>query len=79
MLAGPDPAVVSILRAGNGLLDGVLDVVPTAKVGFVGLYRDEETLRPVEYYNKLPSDMPGRFYHSGRPDAGHRPFRCRSH
>ena len=61
MLAGPDPAVVSILRAGNGLLDGVLDVVPTAKVGFVGLYRDEKTLRPIEYYNKLPSDMDARF------------------
>lgn len=61
MLVGPDPAVVSILRAGNGLLDGVLDVVPTAKVGFVGLYRDEATLRPVEYYNKLPSDMAERF------------------
>lgn len=61
MLAGPDPAVVSILRAGNGLLDGVLDVVPTAKVGFIGLYRDEATLRPIEYYNKLPSDMADRF------------------
>lgn len=54
VLAGPDPVLVSILRAGNGLLDGVLDVIPTAKVGFVGLYRDEETLKPVQYYCKLP-------------------------
>ncbi len=60
MLSGPDPVVVSILRAGNGLLDGVLDVIPTAKVGFVGLYRDEETLRPVQYYCKLPPDLAGR-------------------
>ena len=60
MLAGADPVVVSILRAGNGLLDGVLDVIPTAKVGFVGLYRDEETLRPVQYYCKLPPDLSDR-------------------
>jgi len=60
MLDGPDPVVVSILRAGNGLLDGVLDVIPTAKVGFVGLYRDEATLTPVQYYCKLPSDLAGR-------------------
>lgn len=60
MLDGPDPVVVSILRAGNGLLDGVLDVVPTAKVGFVGLYRDEKTLKPVQYYCKLPPEMTGR-------------------
>ncbi len=60
MLAGADPVVVSILRAGNGLLDGVLDVIPTAKVGFVGLYRDEETLKPVQYYCKLPPDLAGR-------------------
>ncbi len=60
MLAGADPVVVSILRAGNGLLDGVLDVIPTAKVGFVGLYRDEATLKPVQYYCKLPPEMRGR-------------------
>ncbi|WP_296473413.1 uracil phosphoribosyltransferase [Roseinatronobacter sp.] len=60
MLAGADPVVVSILRAGNGLLDGVLDVIPTAKVGFVGLYRNEETLRPVQYYCKLPPELSGR-------------------
>ncbi len=60
MLAGADPVVVSILRAGNGLLDGVPDVIPTAKVGFVGLYRNEETLRPVQYYCKLPPELSGR-------------------
>jgi uracil phosphoribosyltransferase len=60
MLAGADPVVVSILRAGNGLLDGVLDVIPTAKVGFVGLYRDEATLKPVQYYCKLPPELAGR-------------------
>lgn len=60
MLAGADPVVVSILRAGNGLLDGVLDVIPTAKVGFVGLYRDEATLKPVQYYCKLPPELSDR-------------------
>ncbi|MGY6549693.1 MAG: uracil phosphoribosyltransferase [Roseinatronobacter sp.] len=60
MLDCADPVVVSILRAGNGLLDGVLDVIPTAKVGFVGLYRDEATLKPVQYYSKLPPEISGR-------------------
>ncbi len=60
VLDGADPVVVSILRAGNGLLEGVLDVIPTAKVGFVGLYRDEETLKPVQYYCKLPPEVSGR-------------------
>ena len=46
-----------ILRAGNGLLDGILELIPSARVGFVGLYRDEETLRPVQYYDKLPSGL----------------------
>ena len=54
MLAGRKLALVSILRAGNGLLDGMLDLIPSARVGFVGLYRDEETLQPVQYYCKLP-------------------------
>ena len=47
VLAGKKMALVSILRAGNGLMDGVLELIPTARVGFVGLYRDEETLQPV--------------------------------
>ena len=60
VLAGKKMALVSILRAGNGLLDGVLDLVPSARVGFVGLYRDEETLQPVQYYSKLPSALDQR-------------------
>lgn len=50
-------AVVPILRAGVGMLDGLLTLMPTAKVGFIGLYRDPETLKPVEYYCKLPKDV----------------------
>lgn len=60
ILDGPKLALVSILRAGNGLLDGMRDVIPTARVGFVGLYRDEETLRPVQYYCKLPDRIEER-------------------
>ena len=52
-----DVAVVPILRAGMGMLDGILALIPTAKVGVVGLYRDPETLKPVEYYCKLPGDI----------------------
>ncbi|MBK5932684.1 uracil phosphoribosyltransferase [Rhodovulum imhoffii] len=60
VLAGKKLALISILRAGNGLLDGVLELIPSARVGFVGLYRDEVTLRPVQYYVKLPQDLAGR-------------------
>ena len=60
MLSGKKLCIVSILRAGNGFLDGLLDLVPSARVGHVGLYRDPETLVPVEYYLKLPDDMPSR-------------------
>ena len=60
VLAGRKLALVSILRAGNGLLDGMLDLIPSARVGFVGLYRDEKTLKPVQYYCKLPGDLPER-------------------
>ena len=56
-LAGRKLALVSILRAGNGLLDGMLELIPSARVGFVGLYRDEETLKPVQYYFKVPSEL----------------------
>jgi uracil phosphoribosyltransferase len=59
-LAGKKLCFVSILRAGNGLLDGMLDLVPAARVGHVGLYRDPATLVPVEYYVKLPEDMAER-------------------
>ncbi|MFD2740899.1 uracil phosphoribosyltransferase [Sulfitobacter aestuarii] len=59
-LAGKKLALISILRAGNGLLDGVLELIPSARVGFVGLYRDEETLQPVQYYFKVPEAMEDR-------------------
>ncbi len=59
-LGGKKLCLVSILRAGNGLLDGMLDLVPSARVGHVGLYRDHETLQPVQYYLKLPENMEDR-------------------
>ena len=59
-LSGKKLALISILRAGNGLLDGVLDLIPSARVGFVGLYRDEKTLKPIQYYFKVPSDLKER-------------------
>lgn len=59
-LAGKKLTLVSILRAGNGLLDGLLDVIPGARVGFVGLYRDEDTLEPVQYYFKAPDALADR-------------------
>lgn len=54
VLDGRKLALISILRAGNGLLDGMLELIPSARVGFVGLYRDEKTLLPVQYYFKVP-------------------------
>jgi len=54
-----DIVVVPILRAGVGMLDGMLDLLPTARVGFVGLYRDEETAQPVSYYDRLPPQTRG--------------------
>lgn len=59
-LAGKKMAIVPILRAGLGMVDGVLELIPTAKVGHIGLYRDPETLEPVEYYCKLPADCAER-------------------
>lgn len=60
VLEGKKLCFISILRAGNGLLDGMLDLVPSARVGHVGLYRDPKTLEPVEYYLKLPEKMADR-------------------
>lgn len=60
MLEGKKLCFISILRAGNGLLDGMLDLVPSARVGHVGLYRDPATLEPVQYYLKLPENMADR-------------------
>ena len=59
-LAGKKLAVVQILRAGLGMVDGMLTMIPAAKVGHIGLYRNEETLEPVEYYCKLPQDCAER-------------------
>ena len=60
ILAGKKLCIVSILRAGNGIADGMLELLPSARVGHVGLFRDHETLRPVEYYRKLPEDIGDR-------------------
>ena len=59
-LKGKKMAIVPILRAGRGMVDGVLSLIPAAKVGHIGLYRDPETLKPVEYYCKLPADCAER-------------------
>ena len=60
VIDGKKLALISILRAGNGLLDGILELIPAARVGFVGLYRDPETLQPVQYYCKLPDHLDAR-------------------
>ncbi|UCZ53027.1 uracil phosphoribosyltransferase [Bacillus shivajii] len=60
MIAGKKLGLVPILRAGLGMVDGILKLIPAAKVGHVGLYRDPETLKPVEYYVKLPNDVEDR-------------------
>lgn len=60
VLAGKSVVLVSILRAGNGLLDGMLDLMPSASVGHIGLYRDPKTLQPVEYYFKMPPHVEDR-------------------
>lgn len=60
VIAGKKLAFVPILRAGLGMVDGVLSLVPSARIGHIGLYRDPETLKPVEYYCKLPADIEER-------------------
>jgi uracil phosphoribosyltransferase len=60
VISGKKLCLVSILRAGNGMLDGMLDVLPAARIGHIGLYRDPETLEPVEYYFKMPDDIGAR-------------------
>jgi uracil phosphoribosyltransferase len=59
-IAGKKVAVCPVLRAGVGMLDGVLSLISSARVGFIGMYRDEETLQPVQYFVKLPADMDDR-------------------
>ena len=60
LLEGKKLALISILRAGNGLLDGILELIPAARVGFIGLYRDPDTLQPVKYYSKVPKELDAR-------------------
>jgi uracil phosphoribosyltransferase len=60
ILLGKKLVIVSILRAGNGLLEGMLDLMPSARIGHIGLYRDPKTLQPVEYYMKVPEDIAER-------------------
>ena len=60
MIKGKDIAIVPILRAGLGMVNGMFNLVPTAKVGHIGMYRDEETMQPQEYYCKLPTDIDKR-------------------
>ncbi|MCM5677918.1 uracil phosphoribosyltransferase [Schlegelella sp. S2-27] len=60
VISGKKLCLVSILRAGNGMLDGMIDLLPGARVGHIGLYRDPETLEPVEYYFKVPEDIQDR-------------------
>jgi uracil phosphoribosyltransferase len=60
MISGKKLAVIPILRAGLGMVDGIVKLIPAIKIGHIGLYRDPETLNPVEYYCKLPSDISER-------------------
>ncbi len=60
VISGKKLALVSILRAGNGLLDGILELIPSARVGHIGIYRDPKSLEAVEYYFKMPDDLPNR-------------------
>ncbi|WP_027339910.1 uracil phosphoribosyltransferase [Halonatronum saccharophilum] len=60
VISGKKLAIVPILRAGLGMVDGIVDLIPAAKVGHIGLYRDPETLEPVEYYCKMPTDIEAR-------------------
>lgn len=60
MVAGKKVVIISVLRAGTGMLDGILKVLPSARVGHIGLYRDPKTLEPVEYYFKVPKEMSDR-------------------
>lgn len=59
-ISGKKLAVVCLLRAGLGMVDGVLDLIPNAKIGHIGMYRDPDTMQPVEYYCKLPTDIASR-------------------
>ena len=75
ILKGKKLVVVSILRAGNGLLEGMLDLMPSARVGHIGIYRDPVTLQPIEYYMKVPEDIARTPGDRRRSDARHRQLR----
>ena len=79
MLAGKKLAIVPVLRAGLGMVDSMVDLIPSAKIGHIGLYRDPETHKPVEYYCKLPEDIENRVVFVVDPHAGHRRQRCGCH
>ncbi len=70
VIAGKMVGIVPILRAGLGMVEGVLNLIPGAKVGHIGLYRDPDTFEPVEYYCKLPVDAQERELDRARPNAG---------
>ena len=74
ILKGKKLVIVSILRAGNGLLEGMLDLMPSARVGHIGIYRNPETLEPVEYYMKVPRRHRRAPSDRRRSHAGHREF-----
>lgn len=59
-IAGKKLAIIPILRAGLGMVDGIIDLIPSARVGHIGLYRDHDTLEPVEYFSKMPHDVSER-------------------
>ena len=73
-LKGKKLVFVPILRAGSGLVDGLLELVPSASVGHIGLYRDPKTLEAIEYYCKVPEDIAAAPDHRRRSHAGDRPF-----
>ena len=78
-LSNPKPLIVPILRAGLGMLEGMVRLLPSAEVGFLGMQRDEETLEAITYANRLPDDLSGRQCLRARPDARDRRVDGRRH
>ena len=76
-ISGKKVAVCPVLRAGVGMLEGTLSLISSARVGFMGMYRDEETLEAIQYYVKLPDDLGGARRDRARPDARHRQLQRR--
>ena len=79
LIDGKKLVLTAILRAGVGLLDGMLQILPSARVGHVGLYRDPDTLEAVKYYFKLPQNMEDQRCHLGGSHVGNWPFRSSGH